>query len=154
MIVVTIILIIAAIAIPNLLKARMAANESSAVATTKTIVTQAHAYNVNHPNIGYPATLAALGPAPGDNLIDAQLAGGNKSGYLFNYAVTFTSPCVTCVGGVHNDDFQLCVDPASGNRTGSRAFFTGADSVIRFLFPVPDGAVGPCAANAANPPVS
>jgi prepilin-type N-terminal cleavage/methylation domain-containing protein len=154
MIVVTIILIIAAIAIPNLLKARMAANESAAVGNMKTIVTGAHAYNVKYTDIGYPPTLAALGPAPGDGLIDAQLAGGNRSGYLYTYAITVTAPCPTCVGGVHNDDFSLCVDPANGNRTGSRAFFTSSESVIRFQFPVPDGAVGPCAAGAANPPVS
>jgi len=61
LIVVAIILIIAAIAIPNLLRARMAANESSAVASIRTINTGEITYNSAYPAIGYPATLSALG---------------------------------------------------------------------------------------------
>ena len=151
LIVVAIILIIAAIAIPNLLRSRMAANEASAVGSLKTLVTSAITYSSTHPDIGFPANMAAMGPAPGDNLIDAQLAGGNKSGYLFTYAITVTSPCPTCVGGIHNDDFSICADPTAPQRTGDRNFFTEASAVIRFLTPA---VAGPCAATIASPAIS
>jgi len=151
LIVVAIILIIAAIAIPNLLRSRMAANEASAVGSLKTLVTSAITYSSTHPDIGFPANMAAMGPAPGDNLIDAQLAGGNKSGYLFTYAITVTSPCPTCVGGIHNDDFSICADPTAPQRTGDRNFFTEASAVIRFATPA---VAGPCAATIASPAIS
>src|SRR5271169_3539343 len=63
LIVVAIILIIAAIAIPNLLRSRMAANEASAVGSIRTINTSALQFSSTYPNAGYPATLAALGGA-------------------------------------------------------------------------------------------
>src|ERR1019366_8399939 len=62
LIVVAIILIIAAIAISNLLRARIAANESSAAASTRTISTAELTYSTAYPAVGYPATLAILGP--------------------------------------------------------------------------------------------
>src|SRR6202142_565452 len=61
LIVVAIILIIAAIAIPNLLRARMAANESSAVASIRTINTAMITYNSSYPTVGFAGTLASLG---------------------------------------------------------------------------------------------
>lgn len=151
LIVVAIILIIAAIAIPNLLRSRMAANEASAVGSLRTLTTSTITYSSTHPDIGFPVNLVAMGPAPGDQLIDAQLAGGNKSGYLFTYAVTVTSPCPTCVGGIHNDDFSLCGDPTAPGRTGDRNFFTDASAVIHFRGP---GAAGPCVATVADPAIS
>ena len=63
LIVVAIILIIAAIAIPNLLRARIAANEASAVASIRTINTAEVTYLTAYPTIGYSITLAALGPS-------------------------------------------------------------------------------------------
>src|SRR3984885_6629270 len=90
LIVVAIILIIAAIAIPNLLRARMAANESSAVASIRTINTGEITYNSAYPTVGYPAAPSALGGvapfAPTSTtacLIDSVLASGTKSGYTF-----------------------------------------------------------------------
>src|SRR5579864_3348572 len=90
LIVVAIILIIAAIAIPNLLRARMAANESSAVASIRTITTVEISYQSTYPTIGFAPTLANLGGAtpcvPSSTtacLIDSVLAGGIKSGYNF-----------------------------------------------------------------------
>jgi type IV pilus assembly protein PilA len=65
LIVVAIILIIAAIAIPNLLRARIAANESSAAASNRTISTAELSYSTAYPLVGYPTTLAPLGPANG-----------------------------------------------------------------------------------------
>ena len=63
LIVVAIILIIAAIAIPNLLRARMAANESAAASSIRTLNTAQVSYITAYPTVGYGATLAALGGA-------------------------------------------------------------------------------------------
>ena len=89
LIVVAIILIIAAIAIPNLLRSRMAANEASAVGSLRTLNTAAVTYSTTY-NIGYPGTLAKMGPAATASsttadLIDSVLAGGVKSGYTFAF---------------------------------------------------------------------
>ena len=65
LIVVAIILIIAAIAIPNLLRAKISANESSAVGSVRNIVTGQISYNTSFPATGYPAALANLGEGPG-----------------------------------------------------------------------------------------
>ncbi len=90
LIVVAIILIIAAIAIPNLLRSKMAANEASAVGSMRTINTTSTEYATTYG--GYPPALSSLGgPAGGAatsasaELIDAVLAGGTKSGYIFTY---------------------------------------------------------------------
>lgn len=91
LIVVAIILIIAAIAIPNLLRARIAANESSAVASVRTLNTAQISYNSAYPTVGFASSLANLGgtscgppSSTGACLIDTQLAGGTKSGYSSN----------------------------------------------------------------------
>ena len=95
LIVVAIILIIAAIAIPNLLRARMAANDSAAAGSTRTINTAEVAYFDAYPSIGFPAALATLGgvspctagPATGcliDNYLATNGGGAGKSGYNFN----------------------------------------------------------------------
>ena len=98
LIVVAIILIIAAIAIPNLLRARMAANESSAVASVRTITTGEVTYQTAYPTVGYAPALVNLGGAlavacvPSSTtgcIIDSVLANngnpanGGKSGYQF-----------------------------------------------------------------------
>src|SRR5712672_4023999 len=89
LIVVAIILIIAAIAIPNLLRSRMAANEASAVGSIRSVNTAAVTYSTTYPAAGYPQTLAQLAPAASAtstsaDLIDSVLAGGTKSGYKFS----------------------------------------------------------------------
>src|SRR5580700_4854750 len=90
LIVVAIILIIAAIAIPNLIKSKMAANEASAVGSTRTINTGEVNYAASCPAIGYSATLVELNTgaacAGGTGIIDPVLAAGAKSGYTFAYA--------------------------------------------------------------------
>src|SRR5713226_8983295 len=90
LIVVAIILIIAAIAIPNLLRARIAANESSAVASIRTLNTAQISYNSAYPTVGFAGSLGALAgtscappTSAGGCLIDTPLASGNKSGYSF-----------------------------------------------------------------------
>ena len=94
LIVVAIILIIAAIAIPNLLRSRMAANEASAVGSLRTINTAEVTYASTYPAIGF-SSLASLGGTAGGTgtsaaagLLDSVLASGTKSGYTFTVAVT------------------------------------------------------------------
>ncbi len=73
LIVVAIILIIAAIAIPNLLRARMAANESSAVAGIRTLTTAQVSYQSAYPTTGFGVALSNLGPTSATRLCDAEL---------------------------------------------------------------------------------
>ena len=89
LIVVAIILIIAAIAIPNLLRSKMAANEASAVGSMRTLNTAAVTYSTTYG--GYPSALTKLGPASpatstSADLVDSVLAGGTKSGYSFSWS--------------------------------------------------------------------
>jgi prepilin-type N-terminal cleavage/methylation domain-containing protein len=122
LIVVAIILIIAAIAIPNLLRSKMAANEASAVGSMRTINTSSVAFSTTYGN--YPTLLTDLGPATtptsaAADLIDSALVTGIKSGYHFDY--TATSPYTTYV---------LTGDPVSTS-TGQRHFYTDQSGVIR-----------------------
>ncbi|HEX2715489.1 MAG TPA: prepilin-type N-terminal cleavage/methylation domain-containing protein, partial [Candidatus Acidoferrales bacterium] len=91
LIVVAIILIIAAIAIPNLLRSKMAANEASAVGSLRSINTACISYNTTYGQFPPTGSLTALGPpaagaaasAAAADLIDSVLAAGTKSGYAF-----------------------------------------------------------------------
>ena len=130
LIVVAIILIIAAIAIPNLLRARIAANESSAVASVRTLNTGQISYNSAYPTVGYAATLGALAGttcAPPNStsacLIDTQLATGSKSGYTFVLAGVAGTPAST---------YQVKSSPSVANQTGVRYFCSFADGVVRY----------------------
>ena len=130
LIVVAIILIIAAIAIPNLLRAKMAANEASAVGSIRTINTSAVEYSTTYG--GYPSVLAALGGPAGAaatassaELIDAVLAGGTKSGYTFSYTTGATDSNGNILA------FTLTAIPTSIGTTGQRRFFTDQSGVIR-----------------------
>ena len=128
LIVVAIILIIAAIAIPNLLRARMAANEASAVGSLRTINTASVAYSTTY-GIGFPAALANLGPAGSAtsataDLIDSVLSAGVKSGYSFSFSAS--AP----VGGSIND-YGITATPSNTGVTGQRTFFTNPSGVIR-----------------------
>jgi type IV pilus assembly protein PilA len=139
LIVVAIILIIAAIAIPNLLRARMAANESSAVASVRTITTGEITYQSTYPTVGYAPALVNLGGPlgaaciPSQNtacVIDSVLAnngnpaGSGKSGYRF------VSGAGTVAGGV-NIGYTIQAAPITVNQTGIRAFCAEEDAVIR-----------------------
>ncbi len=129
LIVVAIILIIASIAIPNLLRARMSANEASAVAAVRAINAAQISYNSAYPTQGYAATLAALGgvscapPTPTSAcLIDSQLASGTKNGYAFTIAGVTGTPAAT---------YQVIASPVTPNQTGVRYFCSFADAVPR-----------------------
>ena len=130
LIVVAIILIIAAIAIPNLMRARMAANDSSAAGAEHTIVVGEVGYYGAYPSVGY-ADLAYLGgsavpcvPTTSTGcLIDNTLAGGTKSGYTF-----LASP-----GGALSTgwNFYTTAGPVS-SVTGTKSFCAGDDGVLRY----------------------
>jgi prepilin-type N-terminal cleavage/methylation domain-containing protein len=132
LIVVAIILVIAAIAIPNLMRARMAANDSSAAGSLHAINVAEVGYFGAYENIGFPATLGPLGGAQPCTpniatacLIDQSLAGGGpKSGY--NFAATGSAGA----GSVINNQFYATATPIS-DLTGTRAYCAADDLVIR-----------------------
>jgi type IV pilus assembly protein PilA len=146
LIVVAIILIIAAIAIPNLLRARISANESSAASSIRTISTAEVSYTSTYPTQGYSgpnaAGLSALGPgavtgcpAGGPlvtaaclidwNLSQATTVPLNKSGYYFG--LTSTSAAAPFLS------YTASGSPAAFNQTGVRGFCSNEDGVIHFL---------------------
>jgi prepilin-type N-terminal cleavage/methylation domain-containing protein len=123
LIVVAIILIIAAIAIPNLLRSKMAANEASAVGSLRTINTASVAYSTTYGT--YPQALSNLqtngtASSTAADLIDTVLGSGTKSGYTFTY--TSTTPF---------QSYTLTAAPVTVNVTGQRYFFTDQSGVIR-----------------------
>ncbi len=129
LIVVAIILIIAAIAIPNLLRSRMAANEASAVGSLRTLNTAAVTYSTQCG--GYPvgAMLGVLGPPAAGcvtaDLIDSVLASGSKSGY------TFVATGVDTDADGRGDTYTITAVPSNVGTTGQRRFFTNESGVIR-----------------------
>ena len=116
-----IVLIIAAIAIPNLLRARMAANESSALAAIRTISTAQISYSGSHN--GYACSLSDLG---GARLIDSSLASGQKNGYTFEI-----TGCLPGPDGGANQMYQVVARPITVNTTGVRSFCSDESNVIR-----------------------
>jgi type IV pilus assembly protein PilA len=140
LIVVAIILIIAAIAIPNLLKARMQANEASAVASIHAVNTAEVSYSSAFPAIGFSGALADLGdggssPCPGSATascyIDPHLASGTKSGYAFSYVPdTTTTPTVR---------YTFRADPLTRGISGQRSFYSSDGNVTTYNQSVPAG---------------
>jgi prepilin-type N-terminal cleavage/methylation domain-containing protein len=119
LVVVAVVLILAAIAVPNLLRARRAANESSSVASLRTIASGQMAYR--HTQGAY-TTLAGLGS---ESVIDSVLASGSKSGYLFA-SDPGTDPTM---------EFTAAAEPAVSSgigASGTRFYFVSQDQVIRF----------------------
>jgi len=142
LIVVAILITLAAIAIPNLLRARMAANEASAVGSLRAIDSAATLYQATWAN-GYPPSLSALGttgtgPATCQNadLIDSVLTSGTKSGYTFAWvkgSLKLTKTNSACKGGYgFEDGYAVTAEPISVGATGQRAFCTDATNVIRY----------------------
>jgi len=123
MIVVAIIALLAAIAIPNLLRARLAANESAAIAALKTVASAAHTFRAANP--GYPADLNTLYANLTPPYIDSVLASGNKQGYSF--ALTGGD----LVSGNYQS-FTATAIPGTPGTTGNRRFFVDTSGVIRY----------------------
>lgn len=130
LIVVAIILIIAAIAIPNLLRSRIAANQASAVGSLRTLNTAEITYSSTY-NSGFSSTLAYLEPGTSTNptstaagLIDSVLGSGSKSGYSF----TYTAAAADTSGRI--DNYSITAVPINSS-TGTNYYFTDQSGVIR-----------------------
>ena len=132
LIVVAIILIIAAIAIPNLLRSRIAANEASAVGSIRTINTAEVTYNATYPDCGFTSLTNLGGPGgfvTGAGLIDSVLANGAKSGYSF--AATASGGGACSLGTPNPNTLYTVVGDPQNAQTGTRHFFSDQSGVIR-----------------------
>ena len=116
LIVVAIIGIIAAIAVPNLLQSKAAANEASAISAVRNIVTSHITYSATVGSGSYAADLSVLQAA---KLIDEVLGGGTKDGYSF-----------ASVGA--QNTFTVNAAPVAAGTTGTRYFFSNESGVIRY----------------------
>jgi type IV pilus assembly protein PilA len=135
LIVVAIILIIAAIAIPNLMRSRQSANEAAAVSTLRTLNTAESTYNTSFGHaVGYASTMVALGPTTTvcdqyhSCMIDGTLACSTqpclRGGY--NYFLVSDS------GSAPFMDYAFTAAPLAWGSTGSKNFCTADDGVIRY----------------------
>jgi len=140
LIVVAIILIIAAIAIPNLLRSRMAANQASAVANLRTISTAAVSYWVSYGN-GYPPSLVSLGGAVGaaatctaSILIDQTIAAApsQKSGYQFAYTGQQGNVTITACGTPGFVGFLVTATPLTLGLTGKISYCSSEPGIIHY----------------------
>jgi prepilin-type N-terminal cleavage/methylation domain-containing protein len=140
LIVVAIILVIAAIAIPNMMRAKISANEASAVASLRTISTAETTYASTYPTIGYTCTLSELGPpasgspmsATAAGILDQVLASGTKAGYLFNLQGCAGTPVA---------NYTSTAAPQTVGATGTRAFCSATPGVINYAA---DGLIPTC----------
>ena len=130
LIVVAIILIMAAIAVPNYLRSRLAANEASAAQSVRAINTAAVAYSATYPQNGFPPSLVALGgPSPctaspaNACLLDSVLSSGTKAGYVFGFTGDGLTPSVT---------YSITAIPVSLGISGQRMFCSDQTGVIRY----------------------
>lgn len=143
LIAVAIIMIIMAVAIPNLGKLRKNTNATAAEGNLKTLATVLNAYATEYPNVGYPATLKALGPPPNGTpassaaaeLIDAAMANAAtspKQGYIYTYTPSAGTPC---------SGYTVAAVPQSG--AGTRYFYMDQDGAIHFSDNSPATAASP-----------
>jgi hypothetical protein len=139
------VLVVAGIAIPNLLRSRIAANEATAVGSLRTVNTAQVTYAVSYPQRGFAANLATLGPDPRGldaqsenhgNFLDATLGNPNcaadawctKSG--FHFRVSAVCKQLVC------KDYVAVATPVDTN-TGTRSFCSTSDGVIRYKVGAP-----------------
>jgi type IV pilus assembly protein PilA len=131
LVVVAIILIIAAIAIPSLIRAKMSANEAGAAQSVRTIITGETTYAAGCTDIGFSATLKELNTgaicASGKNIIDSVLGAADpsfKSGYTFIYTP------IAAAGS--NTQYTIIALPIAVGATGTRGFYSDQTGVIRY----------------------
>lgn len=118
MIVVAIIALLAAIAIPNLLRARHNANETASIGALRTLSTALESYRAAQTPPAYPAALTNLSGA-NPPYIDGTLALGTKQGYRYDYAPSGAN------------QYTITTTPVTPNVTGTREFFVNESGVIR-----------------------
>ena len=130
LIVVAVILVIAAIAIPNFIRSKMRANEAAAVANVRNITTGEVIYSTTY-NIGFSSTLAKLGgntvsvDQNNAGLIDSVLSAGTKTGYLFTYDVVSTDSNGNVLA------YSINADPVLPGQSGDRHFYADQSAIIR-----------------------
>ncbi len=132
LIVVAIILVIAAIAIPNLLRSRIAANQASAIESCRMINTAEVAYYTSY-GIGFSSSLIQLAPpaalvlanSSAAGYLDSVLGSGVKSGYLYAYTPTALDPAG------HYQQYTLSSSPSQPGVSGTSYYFTDYTHVIR-----------------------
>ena len=156
MIVVAIIALIAAIAIPNLLRARHNANETAGIASLRTLVSSLESFRANQTPVTFPGAgvtsggVAVTGIGNLDDTvpayIDGVLAAGQKQGYNFTYTPGAVRT-VTLGGTTFNvyDTYTLTAAPITVGTTGTRRFFVDQSGVIR--------SNDTAAATVASPPI-
>jgi type II secretory pathway pseudopilin PulG len=142
---VPLILIIAAIAIPNLLRARMAANEAAAASTVRTVNTAQITYVTQYPAKGYAPSLSTLGPGPSGTcaasegteehacLLDGFVGAARcvDGVWCFNRQRTYMYTLnAVCSGGTCSD-FMILATPVNAGATGSKSFCSTSDAIIR-----------------------
>jgi prepilin-type N-terminal cleavage/methylation domain-containing protein len=135
LVVVAIILVLAAMGIPSLLRARIASNEASAVSSMRTINTAQVTYASTYPTVGYASVISILGPGTGggsasssysqllDNVLGCSSTICTKSGYTFSISASGSSP----VGS-----YSSTAAPLTLQTTGNRYFYSDSTGVIRY----------------------
>jgi hypothetical protein len=118
-----IVLILAAIAIPNLRRAPIAANEVSAIAALRTITAAETSYAAAHTSEGYTCSLSSLQQT---GLISRRVANGQKNGYVFEL-----SGCAPGTTGTANSKYQVVAYPLRLHQTGERSFCADESAVLR-----------------------
>lgn len=130
LVVIAVILIIAAIAIPNFMRSRMRANEGAAAANIRNIITSEVVYSTTY-QIGFSPSLAALGGSGAtvdqnnSELIDSVLSSGAKSGYSYSYKVVLKD------SAGHVQEYSINADPLNVGQTGVVHFYADQTGVIR-----------------------
>ncbi len=159
LIVVAVILVIAAIAIPSLLRAKISANESSAIGSMHTIINAEISYSTSFPQTGFAPNILALGPGAGNQtcpaagptaanacIIDTVLSGA-ASGAAVKSGYGFEALGQNPVAGAFRS-YTAAAVPTSYDATGTRDFCTFDDDVLRQLPPAPGNTGGVAAAAA------
>ena len=130
LLVVAVILIISAIAVPNFLRSRQRANEASAVASLRALYTAAVTYSMSYPDLGYPAQLTNLGgvnPCTASSaqacLVDDVLSQGVRGGYTFLWVGDGATPSIT---------FTVTGTPEVVGSSGQRMFCSDQTGVVRY----------------------
>ncbi len=137
LIVMSVMLILMTLAVPQLLKLRKQANQTSAIQSLRAIAQAELQYNSTYPANGFACTLSALGGQPGSGaptsqsaqMIPPDLAGGQKAGYTFSI-----SNCTKV--SVNNQDmftsYQINAVPQSPGKTGDLGYCTDENNLIRY----------------------
>lgn len=130
LVVVSVILILAAIAIPRFMRSKISANETAAASACRAIATAEVTYENTYQQ-GYSPTLAALGPgspasAANADMIDALLAAGSKGGYTFVYAP------IDANGDGKPEQYTVNASPVNPGVTGDKYFYVDQTNVVRY----------------------